>query len=124
MLVQNYRGGEKWLDGVITDVLGPVTYLVNVQGICVKRHVNQMLDAKRKKVTTERTVTNTEGNWDDYDHPEDNAQSTDAVADVDEQTFQNSQSSEEPNRALENPASSEHSERLKRNMRPAQQLVF
>ena len=44
MLVKNYRGGEKWLDGVITDVLVPVTYLVSVNGTCVKRHVNQMLD--------------------------------------------------------------------------------
>lgn len=33
--IKNYKGGEKWLDGVITDVLGPVTMLVNVNGTCV-----------------------------------------------------------------------------------------
>lgn len=37
VLVKNYRGGGKWLDGVITDVLGPVTYSVNVNGTCVKK---------------------------------------------------------------------------------------
>jgi hypothetical protein len=55
VLVKNYRGGEKWLDGVITDVLGPVTYLVSVNGTCVKIHVNQMLDAKKNKAIPEKT---------------------------------------------------------------------
>lgn len=48
------------MDGVITDVLGPITYLVNVNGTCIKkRHVNQMLDTKRKNVAPEETITNT-----------------------------------------------------------------
>lgn len=46
VLVKNYRGGEKWLNGVIREVLGPVTYSVEVKGNCVKRHVNQMLGVK------------------------------------------------------------------------------
>ena len=46
MLVKNYRGGEKWLNGVIREVLGPVTYNVEMDGNCVKRHVNQMLGVK------------------------------------------------------------------------------
>lgn len=44
--VKNYWGGEKWLNGVITDVLGPVTFMVSVNGAYVKRHVNQMLASK------------------------------------------------------------------------------
>lgn len=46
VLVKNYRGGEKWLNGVIREVLGPVTYNVEVNGKIVKRHVNQMLSTK------------------------------------------------------------------------------
>lgn len=46
VLVKNYRGGEKWLNGVIREVLGPVTYNVEVNGKCVKRHVNQMLSTR------------------------------------------------------------------------------
>ncbi|XP_048828016.1 uncharacterized protein K02A2.6-like [Brienomyrus brachyistius] len=46
VLVKNYRGGEKWLNGVIREVLGPVTYNVEVDGKCVKKHVNQMLSTK------------------------------------------------------------------------------
>lgn len=41
------------MDGVITNVLGSVTYLVN--GTCVKRQVNQMLDAKRKNRAPENS---------------------------------------------------------------------
>lgn len=58
VLVKNYRGGEKWLNGVIADVLGPVTYMVSVNGACVKRHVNQMLAGKSD--TREQTVINTD----------------------------------------------------------------
>lgn len=47
VLVQIYRGGEgeKWLPRTIIRVLGPVTYLVDVNGKVCKRHVNQMLQA-------------------------------------------------------------------------------
>ncbi|XP_056612166.1 uncharacterized protein K02A2.6-like [Triplophysa dalaica] len=45
VLVKNYSGGEKWLKGTISKVLGPVTYMVDVNGNCVKRHVNQMLSS-------------------------------------------------------------------------------
>uniref|UniRef100_A0A8C9TGR2 Gypsy retrotransposon integrase-like protein 1 n=1 Tax=Scleropages formosus TaxID=113540 RepID=A0A8C9TGR2_SCLFO len=48
VLVKNYRGGEKWLHGIISKVLGPVTYMVDVNGNCVKRHVNQMLSSKSR----------------------------------------------------------------------------
>lgn len=122
--VKNYRGGGKWLDGVITDVLGPVTYMVNVNGTCVKRHVNQMLDEKRKNVDPDRTVRNTEG---DLDYPidsGDDVQDTDTVTVVCEQTQEHSQSSEETNRALANPSSSGCIERPKRNVCPPQRLVL
>lgn len=34
------------MEGTISKVLGPVTYMVDVNGNCVKRHVNQMLRCK------------------------------------------------------------------------------
>lgn len=49
VLVKNYRGGEKWLNGVITKILGAVTYMVNVEVNSAKRHVNQMLNIKPRR---------------------------------------------------------------------------
>jgi hypothetical protein len=49
VLVKNYRRGEKWLNGVITKGLGPVTYMVNVVVNSAKRHVNQMLNIKPRR---------------------------------------------------------------------------
>ncbi|XP_059894695.1 uncharacterized protein K02A2.6-like [Gadus macrocephalus] len=46
VLVKNYRGGEKWLNGVVREVLVPVTYSVEVKGKCLKSHVNQILGVK------------------------------------------------------------------------------
>lgn len=56
VLVRNYRGGGEWLDGVITEVFGPITYMVSVNGTCIKRHVNQMLDTKRNDVPPEKKM--------------------------------------------------------------------
>lgn len=46
VLVKNYMGEEKCLSGVIHEVLSPVTYVVEVNGNCLKGHVNQMLSVK------------------------------------------------------------------------------
>lgn len=68
---------------MITDVLGPVTYMVNVKG-------------------TELTETNTEGNWDYCVHPDDDVQNRDTVT---VQSLGDLKSSEEPDRVLKRPSS-------------------
>ena len=42
VLVQNFRGEPKWLDGTITEKTGPVSYKVLVGDQQWKRHVDQM----------------------------------------------------------------------------------
>ena len=42
VLVQNFRGEPKWLDGTITEQTGPVSYKVLVGDQLWKRHVDQM----------------------------------------------------------------------------------
>lgn len=48
VLVKNCRGGEgkKWKSGIIERVLGPVTYLVNVEGQTSKKHIDQLIATK------------------------------------------------------------------------------
>lgn len=111
-----------WLDGVITDVLGPVTYLVSVNGTCVKRHVNQMLDAKRKSVTPEQTLTDTEGVWDYPIDPGVEIKDTETVTVVCEQTPEDHPSSVETDRVLNDSSRSGCVERPKRNLHPPQHL--
>lgn len=112
VLVKNYRGGEKWLNGVITDVLGSVTYLLSVNGTCLKRHVNQMLGAKKKNGIPEKTVSNTEGNCDYHIDPGEDMSYNDTVHAVCGAP-ENRQSSVETDRALENTSSSGCMERPK-----------
>lgn len=58
VLVENYRGGKKWLNGDIREALSPVTSLV-------KRHVNQMLSTKRKQTRlSQRRDSSAVGCWD------------------------------------------------------------
>ena len=42
VLVQNFRGEPKWLDGTVTEQTGPVSYKVLVGEQLWKRHVDQM----------------------------------------------------------------------------------
>lgn len=45
VMCRNYGKGEKWVPGVVTKVLSPVTYLVKIEnGSKCKRHVNQLMD--------------------------------------------------------------------------------
>lgn len=123
VLVKNYRGGEKWLNGVITQVLGPVTYMVSVNGACVKRHVNQMLDAKTKP--GEQTVINTDGYVDYPFDPGDDLRDTETVTEVcetPEETLEEHQSSGRMDDALGESSSSGCMERPKRNVRPPERL--
>lgn len=48
VLVKNFRGGEgkKWKHGVIERVLGPLTYMVNIDGQISKKHIDQMIATK------------------------------------------------------------------------------
>ena len=49
VVVRNFRGGEKWVPGVIVQQLGPLTYLIDVsQGRVWKRHVDHMKVYDRK----------------------------------------------------------------------------
>lgn len=52
MLVKNFRGGDgkKWKSGVIEQVLGPVTYLVNVNGQTCKKHIDQLIATKSSEL--------------------------------------------------------------------------
>ena len=43
VLARNYGKGEKWMRGVITEVLGSRHYMVEVSGNLWKRHVDQLL---------------------------------------------------------------------------------
>ena len=43
VMVRNFRPGATWIPGVIIRKLGPITYLVNVQGkLCWKRHIDHI----------------------------------------------------------------------------------
>ncbi|XP_041822728.1 uncharacterized protein K02A2.6-like [Chelmon rostratus] len=48
VLVKNFRGGEgkKWKHGVIEQVLGPLTYMVNIDGQISKKHIDQLIASK------------------------------------------------------------------------------
>ena len=46
VLARNFRAGQHWLPGTITDRRGPLSYLVQLQqGILCKRHIDQLLEA-------------------------------------------------------------------------------
>lgn len=74
VLVKNYRGGEKWLNGVIREVLGPVTYNVEVNGKCVKRHVNQMLSTKTSSAQSTQDDSCAEWDFEDSEKEADTEQ--------------------------------------------------
>ena len=114
VLVRNYRGGEKWVEGVITEILGPVTYLVDVSvfGKTVKRHVNQLLDAKTKTGLPERSVNNDE--YLDLHFDPDDLTENNPI----EQEPQDNQGPRAPTPA----ASPERRVRPKRNVRPPDRL--
>ena len=44
VLVRDYRDNNKWVRGVIVNRLGPVTYHVQVNNLCWKRHIDQIRD--------------------------------------------------------------------------------
>ena len=68
VLVKNFRGGDgkKWKSGVIEQVLGPVTYLVNVDGQTCKKHIDQLIATKSSELC--RDTENVEIAEHLYDH--------------------------------------------------------
>lgn len=60
VLVKNFRGGEgkKWKRGVIEQVLGPLTYMVNIEGQISKKHIDQLIASK---ISGECTNTENDG---------------------------------------------------------------
>ena len=42
-MVRNLRTGPNWVPGIVAEVLGPITYLVDTdEGQCWKRHADQI----------------------------------------------------------------------------------
>ena len=49
----SYKGGNKWLAGVVIEKTGPVSYKIQVEGGWIKRHVDQMKKDSRMHGETE-----------------------------------------------------------------------
>lgn len=50
VMCRNYGYGGKWIPGIITQVLSPMTYMINVgQMGLMKRHINQIIDRIKDK---------------------------------------------------------------------------
>ena len=44
VMVLNFGKGQKWIEGIVTQIKGPVTYLIRlVSGHIIKRHYDQIL---------------------------------------------------------------------------------
>ena len=61
--VRNFRGGASWVEGVIEDSLGPVSYLVCVQGGALwKRHVDHVRDRLDRGQEDQTGITTSSAN--------------------------------------------------------------
>ena len=57
VIAQSYRGGEKWVSGVIAEKTGPVSYKVQIHGGIIRRHVDQIKkDHRRLQPPPERVL--------------------------------------------------------------------
>lgn len=54
VLVQNFRGEPRWLEGTVTEQTGPVSYKVLVEDQLWRRHVDQM--HKKRESSVDRTA--------------------------------------------------------------------
>ena len=48
VMVQTYNGGSKWIDGVIEQITGPVSYKVRIHGGTLRRHVDQLTPSSKE----------------------------------------------------------------------------
>ena len=53
VLARNYGGGNKWVKGVVSEKVGPVSYKIRINGGVIRRHIDQVV---RNSLTTDRTV--------------------------------------------------------------------
>ena len=87
VMVRNLRPGDKWVPGVITKQLGPVTFLVETaHGIVWKRHVDHLQDNTAAQEQNAEIETNIENDTDSFlpsfpaaNTIEDTAEETDTV---------------------------------------------
>ena len=69
-MVRNLRPGQNWIPGVIIEILGPVTYLVDVnKGQVWKRHADQLKSMSEKPYMSEDLTS--DGNADSAPQHED-----------------------------------------------------
>ena len=78
-MVRNYRQGPKWVEGVLTKQIGPLTFLMQVdQGQILKHHVDQLqdiVDSPQSSIDTSPTET-TSSMCDDFLYPSPDEDST------------------------------------------------
>ena len=53
VLARNYGGGNKWVKGVVSEKVGPVSYKIRINGGVIRRHIDQVV---RNSLTTDPTV--------------------------------------------------------------------
>jgi hypothetical protein len=56
VLARNYGSGEKWMTGVVVEILGNKHYVVEVNGQFWKRHIDQLLHRTVSQAREEETV--------------------------------------------------------------------
>lgn len=66
VLVQNFRGEPKWLDGTVTEQTGPVSYKVLVGDQLWKRHVDQMHQKRGSQIDPPNCNTDVSVTFLDY----------------------------------------------------------
>ena len=87
VMVRNLRPGDKWVPGVITKQLGPMTFLVETSpGIAWKRHVNHLQDNTADQEQNAEMETNVKNDTDSFlpsfpaaNTTEENAEETDTI---------------------------------------------
>ena len=51
VIARNYRGGDKWVKGVVSERMGPVSYKVRIEGGVIRRHIDQLVRNALPKVS-------------------------------------------------------------------------
>lgn len=65
-MARNYRG-KKWLPGVITKRIGPVSYEVKVGDQIWRRHIDQIIARSKGEITSEEEYIDLGNNENDTD---------------------------------------------------------
>ena len=51
VIARNYGGGDKWVKGVVSERMGPVSYKVRIEGGIIRRHMEQLVRNASRKVS-------------------------------------------------------------------------